>query len=144
MRPVNRITPNLPVGAFKTYEIRIPQETHFRPGTCEEAECSMYLNGWLSKIDESTELGQKQAHYIRKQSGRKFTETRNEVGLTEFTFEPGQSCFSQHKVRLDKPELYVVRDGDWRGSRGIIRKHSRASDWVEDFQENQQRLIDER
>jgi hypothetical protein len=40
--------------------------------------------------------------------------------------------------------MYLVRDGDWRGNpTGRKRQHSRAQDWVEDFGENQLRLVDQ-
>jgi hypothetical protein len=141
---VGLIQPNMPVTAYKTYRILAPVSSHFRPGTCAEADCPHYLGGWQSIIDESTVQGQEQAHYIRKLSGRSFKERRNEIGLTVFSFEAGQKCFGgQHQVRLDRPELYVVQDGDWRGNpTGRVRRHADAADWVDDFGEHQQRLAD--
>lgn len=146
MRPINRITPNLPASAYRTFQIVSPIATHWRPADCAEFECEQHLRGWKSAIDESTELGQKQAHYIRRMSGRKFTESRDEQpGLTVFTFEAGQTCFSsgQHKVPLGRPEHYLVKGGDWRGNpTGMTtRKHARAELWVEEFQENQDKLL---
>lgn len=140
----NRIEPGMPVDAYKTYRIVSPQATHFRPATCAEVDCEAYLNGWRSTIDEATVLGGQQAHYIRKQSGRGFTEERLESGLTQFDFSAGQRCFTQHQARLDRPEHYLVRGGDWRGNpTGETRTHSSAADWVEDFGEHQQRLLDQ-
>jgi hypothetical protein len=140
----NRIEPGMPVGAYKTYRILSPQATHFRPATCAEADCEAYQHGWRSDIDESTVLGGQQAHYIRKQSGRAVTEERLPGGLTRFTFEAGQRCFTQHQARLDRPEHYLVRGGDWRGNpTGETRTHTSAADWVEDFGEHQQRLLDQ-
>jgi len=135
-----RIDPALPVQAYKTFQIQAPHSTHFRKATCAEADCPHHLQGWQSVIDERTELGQRQAHYIRKQSGRRFREDQHSVGMTVFTFEPGQTCFASddHRVRLDKPELFVVRDGDWRGNpTGRRRQHARPEDWVDDFGEHQ-------
>jgi hypothetical protein len=142
---MTRFEPAMPVTAYKTYRIVSPQQTHFRPATCAEAGCTTYLNGWQSTIDETTVLGQQQAHYIRKQSGRGYTEERLPNGLTQFTFEAGQRCFGgDHQVRLDRPELYLVRGGDWRGNpTGENRQHANAAEWVEDFGEHQQRLADE-
>lgn len=136
------LQPNMPPGAYKTYRIIAPVSTHYRPGTCAEADCPHYLNGWQSRIDESTELGQRQAHYIRRESGRRFAEHRDDAGLTVFAFEAGQTCFGgQHQVRLDRPELYVVQDGDWRGNpTGRVRRHADARDWIDDFGEHQQTL----
>lgn len=142
---LNRVEPLMPVTAYKTYRITSPISTHFRPATCAEADCAAYLNGWVSTIDEATVLGQQQAYYIRKQSGRAFAEERLPTGLTQFTFEAGQKCFRDgHQVRLDRPELYLVRDGDWRGNpTGVKRQHANSQDWIDDFGEHQQRLADE-
>ncbi len=102
--------------------------------------------GWTTLIDERTELGMGQAYYIRKQSGRRFREMRQADGRTEFLFEPGQRCFKshEHRIRIERPEIYVVRDGDARGNpRGTAaRRHASAADWQEDFAEHQQTLAD--
>jgi hypothetical protein len=140
---MNRITPNMPVTAYKTYRILSPVSTHFRPATCAEAECAAYLNGWRSTVDEATVLGQQQAHYIRRQSGRRHREERDEAGLTVFTFEAGQECFAGgHQVRLDRPEHYLLTGGDWRGNPTGEHRTLRAQDWIDDFGEHQQRLAD--
>lgn len=144
MRPMTRIDPALPVQAFQTYQVLAPAATHWRPATCADVDCAAHLHGWRSVIDESTELGQKQAHYIRRDSGRRFHEHRDEAGLTVFEFEAGQSCFAQHQARLDRPEHYLVRGGDWRGNpNGQVRRHASAADWVDDFQQHQGRLADQ-
>lgn len=143
-----RIVPEAPPAFFKTYAIRAPLATHWKTVTCAEYECDAYLNGWKSLIDERTELGQRQAHYIRKMSGKRFTEERDDSGLTVFSFEPGQEGFAsrnaeedhtRHPVRLDREPLYVEHGGDWRRSFGA-RTHTRADFWVESFAENQDRL----
>jgi hypothetical protein len=55
--------------------------------------------------------------------------------LTAFTFEAGQKCFGGvHKVPLERPEFYVVRDGDWRHL-GRPQMHSGPDAWVNDFAE---------
>lgn len=141
MRPVTRITPALPVHAYQTYQVVAPQATHWRPATCAEVDCQAYTGGWRSLIDEATELGKRQAHYIRRESGRKFAEHRDEAGLTVFEFEAGQRCFAPHQARTGRPEVYLVRGGDWRGNpAGQVRKHVRAEDWLEDFAEHQDRI----
>jgi hypothetical protein len=137
------IPPRLPILAYDTFEVRAPLATHFRPATCAEADCPAHLKGWTSRIDETTELGQQQAHYIRKQSGRRFTETRETAGLTVFAFESGQTCFAtgKHRVRLEgKPEIYLVRQGHWQGARQPARKHANGADWLEQFATHQDRL----
>lgn len=136
---LNRIQPVGPVHAYKTYEIASPVATHYRDGTCEEAGCLAHAHGWKTTVDESTDLGQRQAHYIRTLSGRRFVEARTEVGLTAFTFEAGQKCFTTHKVPLDRPEFYVVRGGDWRHL-GRPHLHTSPDAWVNDFAEHQDQI----
>lgn len=139
-RPINRIDPNLPVGAYQTFSIVSPRDTTVL-AACEQVGCAAWRHGWESTIDESTELGQQQTAYIRQRSGRTFREQKTAAGLTVFRFESGQRCFADHKTR---PELYAVRDGDWRGNpTGRTRQHTRAADWVEDFGEHQQKLADQ-
>jgi hypothetical protein len=139
---VNRITPKLAVHQVKSYDISSPKDTHQRRASCAEVECKATRLGWESFIDESTSLGQRQAEYIRRRSGRGFRETRNEFGITVFTFPPGQSCFSEHHVSVERPEFFIVRDGDWRGNpTGRVRLHDRPEHWVEDFASHQEGLI---
>lgn len=120
---------------MKTYSIRSPLATHWRPASCEEYGCAALEHGWMSPIDETTDLGAKQAHYIRAESDRKFAEQRAEDGKTLFVFEAGQECFTTHHVPLDRPELFIVRDRDQ-----IARR--RPADWVEDFSTHQQMIAD--
>lgn len=135
-----RIEPRLPSQAYKTYQITSPISTHFRTATCDEFECQAQARGWKTVIDERTEIGASQAYYIRKQSGRKFREDKDlSAGLTLFIFEPGQQCFAEHKVRLDREEFYLTRPGDWRNL-GKPYRHTQAEFWLEDFQENLDRL----
>lgn len=135
-----RITPAIPAHQMKTYEIKSPLSTHTRPATCEEVDCKHQRDGWTTAVDERTELGQRQAHYIRKESGRSFREERTPNGWASFTFPAGQRCFasSSHRVPVGRPEIYVVRGGDWRGNplRESMR-HTRPEFWVEDFAEHQ-------
>lgn len=137
MRPVNRITPNMPASAYQTYAVTSPRDTAI-PAACEQVDCAARRHGWESKVDEATDLGKAQAHYIRTQSGRTFKEQRTEAGLTVFRFESGQRCFANHQTR---PETYSVLRGDWRSS-SVERTHIRPADWVEDFALHQQKLAD--
>lgn len=139
MQTTNRIDPNLPVGAYQTYSISAQRDTTV-VAACEQVGCPAWTHGWDSVIDESTELGRSQAAYIRTQSRRAFRETKTDAGLTVFRFEAHQRCFAEHRTR---PEIYLVRDGDWRGNpTGRRRQHARPADWVEDMQENQGRLAE--
>lgn len=145
IRQLNRLEPKLPAHAMKTYSIVAPVESHFKKATCAEVGCQNYERGWKTEVDERSTLGQKQAQYIRSESGRHYTETRGENGVTTFTFEAGQRCFTVHQKRIDRPELYVVRDGDWRGNprRTDVTIHKDASSWTDDFKTHQQRLADQ-
>jgi len=143
---VNRVEPLLPAHARKTYAISRPKSTHWRPARCAEVDCSNYRHGWWSKIDETTELGQRQAYYIRKQSGKSFTEEKLPDGLTQFTFPAGQECFAvgEHQALVEREPLFVVLDGDHRGNPRRTRPliHTSAEAWRDDFGEHQQTIAD--
>ena len=109
----------------KTYSVAKPVETHTRPATCDEVDCVAQAGGWVTNVDESTTLGQRQAHYIRDRSGRAHTEAHL-AGLTSFTFPPGEQCFEGHTVSLDRPEFYTVTD------LGQRRTHSGPDPWLND------------
>ena len=132
----------MPIAAYRTFQITAPLATHWRPATCDEADCGAYANGWRSVIDERTDLGAKQAYYITHDSGRRFTSYRREDGLTAFEFEAGQRCFQSdsHRVPLERGAVFRARLGDHRGSRGGEITHATAADWVDDFATNQDRL----
>ncbi len=137
------IVPRLGAEHFKTYQILAPVSTHFRPATCQEVECAGWANGWITTVLPDSP----QANYIRRSSGRQFTETVNENGddTHVFTFPPGQQCFraSEHRKSLEREPLYVVRGGDFRGDpRAETPVRRRAEDWVDDFAEHQQQIAD--
>jgi hypothetical protein len=140
-----RVAPLLPASAMKTFQVSSPIATHFRPATCAEVECEAYRHGWATMADESIEQGQRAAYYIRHDSGRRFTERRSELGITVFTFEAGQRCFGSdtHRVTLERPELFVIREGDWRGNpRGVEPEIvPRAADWVDRFADHQSKIV---
>lgn len=136
-----RFPPAMPAAFYKTYQVAAPLATHWNILTCAEAACEAHQIGWDSLIDERTELGQRQAHYIRRESGRRFTEERQPDGLTRFSFEAGQKCFAQHRGRNMRPERLVERGGDFRGNpSGDRRVHVRPEDWQESFALHQDRL----
>ncbi len=144
---LNRATPALAPEHMQTYRIVAPISTHWRQASCAEIDCTAYLSGWRTEIDEHTQLGAQQAAYIRSTSGRRFTEARHEITrLTVFTFAPGQTCFAagSHRAPLEREPLYVVQGGDWRGNPRQIRPrvHRRAEDWVDEFANHQITLAD--
>ena len=155
---MNRITPGLPVADMKTYGIRAPLATHWRKASCSEVECEGHRTGWLTVIHEQTptapavgvsvtkmmalvDRDSQRAYYIRHLSGRSFLESKDSSGATVFDFAPGQDCFDDHQVRIERPELFEVRGGDWRGNpRREAMTHNRPGYWVEDFAGHQDRL----
>lgn len=138
MRPINRLQPKLPVEVMKTYSIASPTETHTRAAECDEVDCDAHAGGWETLVNEATDLGVRQANYIRNHSARHFVESF-EAGVTTFRFPPGEQCFEEHRVSLDRPQLYIVSAGDWRGY-GKRRQHSGPDPWLNDFAEHQANL----
>ena len=140
---LSRIQPLMGAAAYKTYSVVSPLSTHFRPATCAEVGCPHYVNGWRVRVEALTP----DLLHAARTSGRKYVEQPVAEGETWLVFEAGQDCFkaNQHRTRMDRQPLYVVRDGDWRGNpRGTkARLHQRPDNWVEDFAEHQQKLADE-
>lgn len=130
-----RIAPKMAPTAYRTFEVRSPLATHFRDATCAEMECQHHLNGWVSNIDISTTQGLTWARAISA-SGRKYTWTKLGDVVT-FRFPAGQDCFqAPHKVPTGRPEIYVVRDGDWRGNpTGRVHRERQPLLFVEQFEE---------
>lgn len=132
-----RIQPVGQVHQYQTYAIRAGRDTAVVTA-CKDAGCEAWARGWETTVDEATDLGKRQATYIRTGSGRTFTERRTAAGLTVFKFEAFQRCFREHRTRQD---VFYRRHGDWRGNpSGTVHVHSRPQDWTEDFMEHQDRL----
>ena len=106
-----------------------PLATHWRWATCAEVNCPHHLLGFATLIDEATEFGKQQAAYLRRESGRHFTEERQSAGLTQFTFPAGQRCFREHKVPLEREPILT------RGQNGNRVRLERPR-WVDEFNEN--------
>lgn len=137
MRPINRIDPQLPVQAMKTYAIVAPKTTV--PATCAEIDCQQYLLGWRLRIDS---LPDDMVH-AATHSGRRFERLDVAEGETWLVFEAGQPCFkaAEHqKPVATGADQFGVYAGDWRGRIGGIRRHTRPEDWVEDFATHQDGL----
>ena len=118
------------------FQIAAPIDTHWRVGTCEEDNCVYFLEGWQTVCDETAELDQLRAAYIRNDKSRRHTESREGATRTVFRFEAGQTCFRQHRVPLGRPELFLVR-GE-QGAQSLV--HSGPEAWVDDFCTNQERV----
>ena len=145
MRPLNRITPILPPQAMQTYHIARPVETHFRKATCREAGCGAYERGWMTTVDTSTDLGRKQAYYIRMKSGRKYEFTEQGT-LIEFRFPAGQRCFGEHQIPTGREPIFALTGGDWRGNPRGTRtvRFSGHRQYIDDMGETLDRLADRR
>lgn len=128
--------------SFQTFQAFAPKETHSVPATCEEVECVHYLHGWKMKLDLATELGQRQAHYIKYRSGRAYTDQNLGDGLVELTFRANQKCFQEHRRQIERDPIFRVKGGDSRGNplRTPTRVHKKPEFWVEEFAENQDRI----
>lgn len=136
-----RLPPAMPVGAYKTYNIATPLSTHWTAATCEQVDCEQYLNGWALRVQSLTE---KDLH-LAKTAGRKYTVHDVGPGETWLVFEPGQPCFAAgtHMRRLERPEAFSTRGGDWRGDpTGRGSQLLSAQSWVDDCGENQENLAD--
>ena len=140
--PVSRVKTRTPVEMMQTFQVVAPKSTHTRPATCEEVECAHYARGWSMKIDLGTDLGQKQAYYIKHSSGRSYKVVSQRDGLVTLEFAPSQPCFQEHRLPTGRPEIFRVKGGDYRGNplRTPVRTHKKAEFWVEEFAENQDRL----
>lgn len=137
---MNRLPPQGRVQDYKTYQIAAPLKTHWRPATCAEVDCPQHLKGWQVRVENLTP----EMLHAAKTSGRKYTELHVAEGETWLVFEAGQSCFraALHRVKLDRQEIFVARDGDWRGNpTGRVLKHTRPEHWIEDMNENNERII---
>lgn len=137
---MNRFPPALAAHQYRTFQMRAPLATHFRAATCEEQRCPAWVHGWVTRVDLSTDLGQAQAAYIRKgATGRQWAE--DDPGV--FVFPAGQTCFkqSEHRTRNDRPELYVIRNGDHRVPDRVADPVQVSPDsWVDAFRTHTERL----
>lgn len=140
MRQLNRATPVGRIDQYKTYTIAVPK-THTRPASCEEVGCLNYHNGFAVPVP----AGDERRAFLLRTSGRPYTTELRPDGVTLYKFAAGTVCFaaSTHTIQV-QPELYIVRDGDWRGNpTGRRRTHVRPADWVEDFAEHLDDIHDE-
>lgn len=134
--------PELPASAFQSFAIKRPRTPgYWRTATCEEAGCVAWRDGWETRIDLATELGQTQAAYIVKRSKRSFYQDR-EGDVIVFVFTPGQRCFREHKVPIERDPLFIVRPDNARPDR--TRRHTRGADWVENMQEEFGKIAEDR
>lgn len=116
-----------------------------RPASCEEYECDGWLYGFVTTVDLSTDLGQRQHHFLTHDKHRSYTMQRVSMQLVKFVYKPGNICMSwdQHRVPIGRPPRLLVVGGDWRGNpRGTMVRHTKIDHWCEDFGEHQQKLAE--
>jgi hypothetical protein len=134
-----RVTPAMDASEYTTYSVKSPIATHWRKASCAEAGCQAYEMGWKVRKETLTP----ELLHTATTSGRKYSVLEVAPGETYFVYEPGQACFAEstHRVPLGRPELYVVRGGDWRGNpRGERRAHNSVEHWLEDLHEHTDRI----
>lgn len=139
-RPMRRMERNkLNPSAYTTFQaFRTADSLEVKE--CQAAECEGYRNGWITKVDEHTDLGKQQADHIRRNSGRDFT-TMDENGFTVFMFTPGQRCFrGTHTVLNDRPAVHIQRGGDYRANLGLTRRFKDAGEFVDAFATHQDQI----
>lgn len=125
---------------YQTYTILAPLSTHWRKATCAEVDCPDYLNGWRTRVEYLTP---EQLHLARN-CGRRHIVVKVGPGETYLVYDAGQPCFqvSTHRMRLEREERYLIRDGDARGNPTGRRVEVSGTAWNDDFGEHQQRLAD--
>ncbi len=113
-RPINRMPTSVPVDKMLTHAILAPVATHWRKATCAEVDCAHWRQGWGLRTAGLDAASVDAA----KRSGRRFVVEHDENGAEVLMFGSDQPCFraSEHRVRADRPELFVMRRGDHRGN----------------------------
>lgn len=112
-RELNRVPPKLPAAAMLTHLVAMPLLTHWRRATCEEIGCLAHRYGWTL---QRAGLDDEDMALLRA-SKRRFREELGDGGSL-LVFEAGQPCLkaSEHRVQMDRPPLFIARDGDFRGN----------------------------
>lgn len=117
-RPLNRVAPKLSNDRMQTHTILAPLQTHWRKATCEEVACKPFLEGYgvpLKGLDADDLALLESFIKVHKMKASKVEITDGEW---HYWFAPGQRCLraSSHVRRLDREEIFLVRNGDWRGT----------------------------
>lgn len=144
----------LPDHAYSTYGIVMPKSTHTRKARCEEVDCVAHQRGWVTSLDTSIAQQRDLAKLIIKNDGNRRWTTMQTGTMVQFVFPPGQQCFADHRVPLDRPPIFTLARGkEYRPvtpyvNGGAIHipgtRTVRGEEWVERLGENQQAIIDAR
>jgi hypothetical protein len=141
---VTRYAPSAGAEHFKTYSWSAPRQTHWRKATCEEYECDGYVYGFVTTVDLSTDLGQKQYEFITHDKTRGWHMERVGTTLVKFYCGPGNRCvnWDKHRVPIGRLPFLLVAGGDFRGNPHRIPtiRHRSYDDWTDDFANHQIRL----
>lgn len=144
----NKVTRLQPVyehpGAYQTYEIDAPLATHWRQASCAEVDCPHHIHGWATTVlpDSDDESFMKRACESLGIKWTRFDVTPE--GFRRYIFPGGQSCFKArtHRLPLEKPAIFKVWAGDWRGSDGTGRVFATPENWIDHFATHQDKLAD--
>lgn len=120
----------LPIDHYKLKQRKAPRS---RLATCDEVQCWPYVHGFELPIDEATDLGKRQAHYLRADRTRPKPVEQRVGALTTFRYPPGTKCFA-----TESPEHWVAVD-QFFIARG---QHTSPRLWTEQFEENQGIIAD--
>lgn len=146
---VTRIAPAMDPQYYKTYEMDMPLESHWRFVSCEDYECDDFMKGFVLTIDLSAEIGQRQFDFVKQDKTRSCSIQRVTETMVKAVYGPGNKCFRnvkgdplRHKLPIGRPPFYLVSGGDWRGNpRGTPTvTHRRPEDWIDDFANHQDKL----
>lgn len=121
------------------YAMRRPLETHWRRASCAEVGCIQREQGWVVVLDPSLPAYAAMRR-MAERSGRRFevstTDAVNDArgmalpaGLEALVFAPGQDCFREHRVPLEREPVYLHQ------SRGRLVTHASWESWRDQFNE---------
>lgn len=145
-RALTRIMPKGPAHLYRTYSVEAPP-WHWKPAGCAEADCANRRHGW--RIHVQTVAGLANGDLLLrdiKASGKRYRVVDEGPGKTYWEFEAGQTCFDgdlmRHKIRIGRPELFLVKGGDWRGNpRGEQTQILTPENWVDSIQNLRDKLM---
>lgn len=123
----------------EVFMLQRPLPTHWRRATCAEVGCIQREQGWVVVLDPSAPSYAEQRR-LAERSGRRFevttTDAVNEArgmqlpaGLEALVFAPGQECFREHRVPVEREPVYLHQ------SRGRLVTHASWESWRDEFNE---------